>query len=275
MLEGARVVVVVPAFCEAPRIGRMLAGLPSFVDRVIVIDDASSDETANVAEKCADRDQRILVMRHELNRGVGAAIITGYRAALKMDGDANDAFVVMAGDGQMDPEDLPRVVSPILRGETDYVKGDRYRSKSRNEIPMPRRAVGEILSRMTSIAIGQKISDSQCGFTAISRVACKTLDLGSIYPRFGYPNDLLGALAIKKMRIAEVEVRAIYADEESKLRAWHVPKIAQLTFRAGVRRMIRLETRSSGSERAIDDAADVRERVIEIEARVENFSAKA
>jgi glycosyltransferase involved in cell wall biosynthesis len=254
MLEGARVVVVVPAFEEAPRLGRMLAGLPTFVDHVIVVDDASSDETAKVAEKCADRDARISVVRHAMNRGVGATIVTGYRAALKIAGGAHDAFVVMAGDGQMDPDDLPRVALPVVRGEADYVKGDRYKSKSRNEIPMARRVVGEILSRMTSIAIGQKISDSQCGFTALSRAACTQIDLSLIYPRFGYPNDLLGALAIKKMRIAEVEVRAIYADEESKLRAWHVPKIAQLTWRAGVRRMIRLET----GKRAIDDAADVR-----------------
>ncbi|MEO7110360.1 MAG: hypothetical protein ABI183_07995, partial [Polyangiaceae bacterium] len=100
-----------------------------------------------------------------------------------------------------------------------------------------------------------------------ARAACERIDWSSIYPRFGYPNDLLGALAIKKMTIAEVEVRAVYADERSKLRAWHVPKIAQLTLRAGLRRMIRLER----PERAVDDAADVSERVIEIEARRENL----
>jgi glycosyltransferase involved in cell wall biosynthesis len=241
------------------------------VDDVIVVDDASSDETAKVAGFCADRDARVRVVRHEMNRGVGAAIITGYRAALKIPGGSRDAFVVMAGDGQMDPDDLPRVASPIVSGAADYVKGDRYRSKSRNEIPLARRFVGEILSRMTSVAVGQKISDSQCGYTAISRAACGRIDWSLIYPHFGYPNDLLGALAIKKMKIVEVEVRAVYADEQSKLRAWHVPKIAQLTLRAGLRRMIRLETPSSGGQRALDDARNVSERVIEIEARRENF----
>lgn len=271
MFQDARVVVVVPAFEEAPRLARMLGALPKMVDDVIVVDDASSDETARVAGFCGDRDARIRVVRHEINRGVGAAIATGYRAALKIRGGARDTFVVMAGDGQMDPDDLPQVVSPIVSGDADYVKGDRYRSKSRNEIPLARRVVGEILSRMTSLAIGQKISDSQCGYTAIARAACERIDWSLIYPRFGYPNDLLGALAIQKMKIAEVEVRAVYADEESKLRAWHVPKIAQLTMRAGLRRMIRLETRS-GSERSLDDARYVSERVIEIETRVENLS---
>jgi dolichol-phosphate mannosyltransferase len=161
---------------------------------------------------------------------------------------------------------LPAVAWPIVRGEADYVKGDRYRSRSRKSIPLARRVVGEILSRMTSMAIGQNISDSQCGYTAIARAACERIDWSLIYPRFGYPNDLLGAIAIRKMKIIEVEVRAIYADEESKLRAWHVPKIAQLTARVGMRRA-KLFLR----KRAFDDSADVRERVIEIETRGENF----
>ncbi|MEO8878295.1 MAG: glycosyltransferase family 2 protein, partial [Polyangiaceae bacterium] len=227
MLEGAQVVVIVPAFEEAPRLRRTLAGMPQFVDEIIVVDDASHDDTANVARKFGAEDRRVMIVSHEVNHGVGAAIVTGYRRALAMNGSARDAFVVMAGDGQMDPEDLPAVAMPIVTRAADYVKGDRYRSASRASIPLARRAVGEVLSRLTSAAIGQTISDSQCGYTAVSRGACKRLDLGSIWPRFGYPNDVLGALAILKMRIVEVEVRAIYADEESKLRAWHVPRIAQ------------------------------------------------
>jgi glycosyltransferase involved in cell wall biosynthesis len=270
MLEGARVVVIVPAFEEAPRLGRMLSALPKFVDEVVVVDDASADETAKVAEKYGETDPRVRTISHEKNRGVGAAIITGYRAALATSGNARDAFVVMAGDGQMDPIDLPAVALPIVRGEADYVKGDRYRSQSRTSIPLARRVVGEILSRMTSVAIGQHISDSQCGYTAIARAACERIDWSLIYPRFGYPNDLLGAIAIRKMKIAEVEVRAIYADEESKLRAWHVPKIAQLALRVGARR-----AKLFLSKRALDDSADMRERVIEIEARVQNFRVKS
>jgi glycosyltransferase involved in cell wall biosynthesis len=266
MLEGARIVVIVPAFEEAPRLGRMLGALPEFVDQIVVVDDASTDETAKVAEKCGVHDTRIRLVVHEQNRGVGAAIATGYRAALETAGCARDAFVVMAGDGQMDPADLPAVTLPVVRGEADYVKGDRYRSKSRKSIPLARRVVGEMLSRMTSLAIGQTISDSQCGYTAIARAACERIDWSLIYPRFGYPNDLLGALAIRKMKIAQVEVRAVYADEESKLRAWHVPRIAQLTARAGWRR-----AKLFLGERAIDDGRNVREGVVEVEARREYF----
>ena len=236
MLEGARIVVVIPAFREAPRLGRVLETIPGFVDDVIVVDDASDDGTRIVAETHAALDPRITCILHTINRGVGAAIVTGYRAALAKGGNANDAFAVMAGDGQMDPRDLRAVVSPVVRGEAGYVKGNRYLSADRRAIPFFRRAGGEALSVMTSIAIGRKITDSQCGFTAIARETCASLDLSAIFPRFGYPNDLLGEIAMREWKIAEVEVRPIYADEDSKLRAWHVPKIAGIIARAGVRR---------------------------------------
>ena len=236
MLEDARIVVVIPAFREAPRLGRVLDGVPGFVDDVIVVDDASDDGTRAVAEARAARDARITCIIHSINRGVGAAIVTGYRAALAKSGAPHDAFAVMAGDGQMDPHDLRGVVTPVVRGEAGYVKGNRYRSAERSAIPFFRRAGGEALSVMTSIAIGRRITDSQCGFTAISRETCASLDLAAIFPRFGYPNDLLGEIATQGWSIVEVDVRPIYADEESKLRAWHVPKIAGIIARAGVRR---------------------------------------
>ena len=236
MLEDARVVVVVPAFREAPRLGRVLESMPSFVDDILVVDDASDDGTRIVAQASAALDSRIDCIVHTINRGVGAAIVTGYRAALGESGRPNDAFAVMAGDGQMDPGDLHAVVSPVIRREAGYVKGNRYRCAERHTIPFLRRAGGEALSVMTSIAIGRKITDSQCGFTAISREACASLDLGAIFPRFGYPNDMLGEVAMRSWKIVEVDVRPIYADEESKLRAWHVPKIAGIIARAGVRR---------------------------------------
>ena len=222
----------------------MLESVPAIIDRLVVVDDASRDATRAVAEACALADDRVVVISHAENRGVGAAIVTGYRRALEEDGDANDAFVVMAGDGQMDPLDLPAVAGPVVRGEASYVKGNRYRSIHRHSIPLARRAGGEVLSVMTSIAIGQRITDSQCGYTAIARAACAALDWSVIFPRFGYPNDVLGELAARKLTIVEVEVRAIYADEESKLRVWHVPKIAGLIARTGLRRVRRSLLRS-------------------------------
>lgn len=227
-----RVIVVVPAYQEARHIARTLQAMPTFVDRVLVVDDASDDDTAAIA--AALGDPRVRVLRHAHNRGVGAAIATGYRAALDEGGDDDDALVVMAGDGQMDPADLPRLLDALARA--DYVKGNRMQHASIHaRMPLTRWLGGQVLSRATSLAIGCPIHDSQCGYTAITRRACARLDLEDLWPRFGYPNDLLGQLVVRGLRVVEVPIAPVYADEASHLRAWHVPRIAWLIARAALR----------------------------------------
>jgi glycosyltransferase involved in cell wall biosynthesis len=236
VFSGVRVVVVVPSWNEAPRIARVIGGVPEWVDSIVVVDDASTDGTADTAR--AAGGERVDVVSHAHNRGVGAAITTGYRRALASPGSPGDAFVVMAGDGQMDPLDLPSLLGPIARDEADYVKGDRFqRSDTAQTMPPARRIGGIVLSWATARAIGVPISDSQCGYTAIARAACARLDLDGLWPRYGYPNDLLSQLALRRLRIAEVPVRAIYADEVSRLKLRHVPIIAALVARASVARL--------------------------------------
>ncbi len=232
-----RVVVVVPAWNEAPRIARVLRGIPARVDSIVVVDDASTDGTVEAAR--AAGIARVEVVRHTHNRGVGAAITTGYRRALATPGGARDAFVVMAGDGQMDPGDLPSLIEPIARGDADYVKGDRFRRPDVvRTMPRARRVGGIVFSWATARAIGVPISDSQCGYTAIAREACERLDLEALWPGYGYPNDLLSQLALRGLRIAEVPVRAVYADEVSRLKWRHLPVIAALVARARLKRAL-------------------------------------
>ncbi len=236
MWTGSRVIVVVPACDEAPRIGRVLCAMPPWVDAIVVVDDASRDGTAEAAG--AVGDPRVEVLRHARNQGVGAALVTGYRHASGLPGGPRDAFVVMAGDGQMHPGDLPAVVDPVARGDADYVKGDRFRERgAAASMPWGRRLGGLVFSWATSRAIGIPISDSQCGYTALSRAACERLDLGALWPRFGYPNDLLSQLTVRGLRVAEVPVRAVYADEVSRLSLRHLPVITGLIARAWVRRV--------------------------------------
>ena len=236
MSRPSRVVVVVPAWDEAPRIARVVRAVPAWVDSIVVVDDASSDGTAEAAR--AAGDARVEVVRHERNAGVGAAIATGYRRALASPGGPRDAFVVMAGDGQMDPADLPSLVEPVARGDADYVKGDRFRrADTARAMPAGRRLGGRVFSWATGRAIGVPISDSQCGYTAIARDACARLDLAALWPRYGYPNDLLSQLALRRQRIVEVPVRAVYADEVSRLKPRHVPVVAALIARALYRRL--------------------------------------
>lgn len=235
--DGSRVVVVVPAWNEALRIGRVVGTVPEWVDEIVVVDDASQDGTAAAA--LAAGDPRVVVETHPANRGVGAAIVTGYRRACASPGAPRDAFAVMAGDGQMDPRDLRAVVEPVTTGVADYVKGDRFhRAAGPSTMPFSRRIGGLAFSWATSRAIGRPISDSQCGYTAVSRAACESLDLGAVWTGYGYPNDLLSMVTLRGLRIVEVPVRAVYAGEVSRLRARHLPVVAALVLRAWCRRRL-------------------------------------
>jgi glycosyltransferase involved in cell wall biosynthesis len=259
MWAGSRIVVVVPAWNEAPRIGRVLHGIPDWVDNVVVVDDASTDGTAQAALQAVG--PRGVLERQHVNRGVGAAIATGYRRAMALTAAARDVYVVMAGDGQMDPRDLRDVAAPIVRGEADYVKGDRFRSPGTDRaMPMTRRIGGRVFSWATARALGVAVSDSQCGYTAIAREACARLDLPGLWPRYGYPNDLLAQVARRGLRIREVPVRAIYADEVSRLGARHLPLVAWVIARAWARR-VRLDL----AQRPLDNGGHVGERAVEVE----------
>jgi glycosyltransferase involved in cell wall biosynthesis len=226
MLSEKRIAVVIPAYCEARLIRRTLAGLPGFVDAIYVVDDASPDATGT--EASASGDARLRLIRHPTNRGVGAAIVTGYRAALA---EQADVVAVMGGDAQMDPAELESVVTPVLAGRADYVKGNRFRSPERRNMPWVRRLAGRVLSVITRLASGLPIGDSQCGYTAIAKHALYLLPLDELWPRFGYPNDLLLLAARHGLRVSEVAVRPIYADEESGVRAWHALLILGLILR--------------------------------------------
>ena len=238
MLAGSRVVVVVPAFLEEAHVAGVIATMPSFVDAIVLVDDGSPDRTSQRA--LAVGDPRLHIERHERRRGVGASLTTGYRRGLSLTERPTDALCVMAGDGQMDPNELEAVALPIVTDLADYVKGDRFGDPTvRRSMGLPRWVGGQVFSRLTSAAVGQSISDSQCGFTALARGAAVKLDLDGLWPSFGYPNDLLGQLAARDLRVAEVPVRPVYAGEISKLRLRHLPPIFWLIGRAAVRRRVR------------------------------------
>jgi len=225
MLDGARIAVVVPAYREARLLGRMLPKIPGYVDTVYVIDDASDDGTREVASASADARVRCIV--HGENRGVGAAIVSGYRAALR---DGHDVLAVMAGDDQMHPDDLAALVRAVLGGAA-YAKGNRFVHPDARRMPPLRRAGGEVLSLFTRVTTGLSVSDTQCGYTALAAGAASRLPLDELFPRYGYPNDLLGMLAAHRLRVVEVPVRPVYADERSGLRPWHAARIPYVIAR--------------------------------------------
>jgi hypothetical protein len=138
----------------------------------------------------------------------------------------------------MHPGDLERVVRPVARREHDYVKGNRlHHPDVVQTMPIGRLAAGFVLGWLTGIAIGRPgLSDSQCGYTAIRADALDAMDLDSVWPRYGYPNDLLGVVARAGLSIGEVEVRPVYRGEASGVRVWHVGTVALLLARAAIRR---------------------------------------
>ena len=230
MFEGKRVGVVVPAYDEEALIGATLAGIPPLVDRIFVVNDGSTDHTAERALELGD--PRVEVLTHERRSGVGAATLTGYRRALA---DGLDVVVVMNGDNQMEPTDLPKLVEPVARGEVDYAKANRLSTgQAWQLIPKTRFFGNAILSMLTKIASGYwHVADSQSGYTAVSRGMLEELDLDHIYTNYGFPNDMLVHLNVWNARVRDVPSRPIYGvGERSDLRYRHVvPRIAWLLLK--------------------------------------------
>lgn len=257
MLDHARIAVVVPAYNVAARLGAVLASMPApLVDHVIVVDDASTDETARVA--VAAGDARVRLVRHATNRGVGAAIATGYAAAMALEADV---VAVMAGDGQMDPRDLPALVAPVVHGAADYAKGNRLRHASVVRAMPPARLVGNVaLSLLTRAATGLwHVGDSQCGYTAVHRRVLAALDPRAMWARYGYPNHLLGALARAGFRVTDVVVRPVYAGEQSGVRLRDaVVTIPRILLRIALARLAERRRRRDAARQALTSGGFVK-----------------
>ncbi len=239
MYKEKTIGVVVPAYNEEKLIGQVIETMPNFVDRIIVVDDRSPDRTVEIVQKYQKDRSDLILVRHEENQGVGGAIATGYNRAVE---EGLEVVAVMAGDAQMDPADLDRVVEPVALGEADYVKGNRlFRGESWSMIPHYRYLGNSALSLMTKIASGYwQIADSQSGYTAISLTALKRIAIDRIYKRYGMPNDILIKLNIHNFKVRDVSVRPVYnIGERSGIRLTSViPKVSWLLLKGFVRRMI-------------------------------------
>jgi glycosyltransferase involved in cell wall biosynthesis len=238
MFRGRRIAVVVPAFNEAAKIARTLRSIPGFVDQIVVVDDASRDGTARIARRSQRRG--LVVLAHEHNRGVGAAIATGYAAAFEAGAEVT---AVMAGDSQMDPADLTALLEPVAYGRADYAKGNRFAWPGVYRVMPLSRALGNlVLSHLTRLASGYgRVFDSQCGYTAANRRALAVILSGSVFPRYGYPNDLLCRLGAHGARVVDVPVRPVYGpDWRSGIRvASVVAPLLRLVLRGTLARALR------------------------------------
>jgi glycosyltransferase involved in cell wall biosynthesis len=213
--------------------------MPAFVDHIIVVDDHSADATIERCKEWQDRlGNRLTIIAQPKRGGVGAAITNGYKRSVEL---GLDVVAVMAGDGQMDPNDLTLIIEPVTSGKADYSKGNRlFTGEAWRKTPAVRYLGNAFLSMLTKIASGYwHVADSQSGYTAISRAALQSLDLERVYPSYGYPNDLLVRLNINNFRVADVPVHPRYGiGERSSMNVFKVmPTVSLLLFRGFMRRL--------------------------------------
>ena len=209
MYKNKSLAVVLPCYNEESQIGKVIETMPNHVDKIIIVDDCSVDNTVKVVEDFARSDLRIELIKHRKNHGCGGALATGYLLAR----DQNfDVVVRMDGDGQMDPEDLKFLLDPVVNGEIDYTKGNRlFSGEAYKMIPRSRYFGNAILSLLTKFASGYwHVADSQSGYTAMNKHVLNTLDWRQMYTRYGQPNHLLIMLNVYNFRVRDIPVKPIY-----------------------------------------------------------------
>jgi len=216
--KGKKIAVVVPAHNEEPFIAEVIETMPSFVDKIYVANDASTDSTGNILSNIAS--DKLVIVTHEQQTGAGAAMLSGYKRACA---DKMDVIAVMAGDGQMDPAILDRILDPVVEGKTDYSKGDRLSLPQHKKGMSAWRAFGNfLLTYLTRIASGYwHISDPQNGYTVISRGVLERVDLNNVEMGFAFENDLLVKLHVCGAKVVNVPHPARYRGEHSKIKYPH------------------------------------------------------
>lgn len=209
MYKSKTLCAVVPCYNEETQIQRVIQTMPDFVDFIVTVDDKSPDNTVGKIKDLMAEDKRIVLIAHEKNQGVGGAIATGYKWARDHD---MDLAVVMAGDGQMNPDDLPALLDPVIHGYADYAKGNRlFTGEAFKKIPTIRYIGNGFLSLLTKIASGYwNIADSQSGYTVINQKALKVIDWDLMYKRYGQPNDILVRLNVENFKVTDVPVEPVY-----------------------------------------------------------------
>jgi glycosyltransferase involved in cell wall biosynthesis len=224
------VAAVIPAFNESGRVGRVIDAIPrDLVGDIVVVDDHSTDNT--FLESVNNGATYVTTSR---SHGVGAAIKTGYREALTR---GADVLLVLAGDDQHDPHEIPRVLDPVLNGEADYVVGDRLSAYERGNGMSPLRFVGNrMLTMATRVVTGIDVRDSQCGYTAITRKALGKFDLERVTDSWGVPNDFLIECACRGLRVRYVEIKAQPGFRRSYIRLYsYVPRMTFILLRGALR----------------------------------------
>jgi len=215
LYKGKKIGISTAAYNEERFIKEVIETMPPFVDRIYVTNDGSTDRTAEILESM--KDQRLVVITHPKRMGAGAATLSAHKKALE---EGMDVVAVMAGDGQMDPTILYKILDPVVEERADYSKGDRLSTTGYKKGMSAWRSFGNsLLTYLTRIASGYwHVSDAQNGYTAISTDALRKLNLDKIEKGFAFENDLLVKLNVVGARVVDVPHSALYQGQKSKIR---------------------------------------------------------
>jgi len=210
------IAVVIPAYNVERDIQSVLSGLPGYIRHIIVVDDASPDSSADLVAAAAKKDERITLIRHTENQGVGGAMISGFQKALEL---GAQVVVKLDGDGQMDPAHIPALIMPLIQGKADYVKGNRFRDfQSLQQMPFVRRLGNLGLSFLTKAATGYwSIFDPTNGFFAIRAEILAQLPLDKIDHHYFFETSMLANLYLLDALVVDTPIPARYRNETSNL----------------------------------------------------------
>jgi glycosyltransferase involved in cell wall biosynthesis len=211
-----KIAAVIPAYRTEREIQSVLQGIPAFIRHIIVVDDASPDSSADLVSAAAKRDKRITLLRHEKNQGVGGAMVTGFKKALEF---GAEIVIKLDGDGQMDPQYIPALLTPLAAGEADYAKGNRFRDfGSLQQMPFIRRIGNLGLSFLTKAATGYwNIFDPTNGYFAIRAEMLAQLPLDKIDKGYYFETSMLSHLYLLDAFVQDVTIPARYRNEVSSL----------------------------------------------------------
>jgi glycosyltransferase involved in cell wall biosynthesis len=211
-----RIAVVIPCYQVAAHLGEVVRTIPPDIEWIIAVDDCSTDGTAKTLVALSAAEPRLITLRHDVNQGVGGAMITGYRKAMDL---GADIVVKMDGDGQMDPADIHALVQPILRGTADFAKGNRFRDlNALGRMPLARRIGNLGLSFLIKAASGYwNIFDPTNGYTAIRHETLRELPIEKLDKRYFFESSVLIQLYHQQAVVEDVPMRARYGNEVSGL----------------------------------------------------------
>jgi glycosyltransferase involved in cell wall biosynthesis len=235
MYKGKRISMSIPCLNEEKLIGKTLAAVPDFVDKIFVVDDGSTDETSQVVEELAKADERIELLRNDQNMGNGYSVVRGFRESIRGDYDIN---CIVAGDNQCRQEYLADLVEEVASDACDYAKANRFSSTRDLNMPPFRKFGNIVMSFVNKFATGYySIFDPLNSYSATKVSTLKRLDLDSISHRYDFENSYLFHLYLAGARVKDVAVPARYEDEVStiKLRSY-IPATSKTLLTCTVKR---------------------------------------